>query len=176
MLNPFDLNDALDSMVVLVDSREQRTAQAKRRYEQFGVPYETHKLDYGDYSARFTLPSGEEFSLADKVIVERKMGLDELCMCFCQERGRFEREFERIKSSGAKCYLLVENAEWEKAYNGRYRSQMRPSALVASILAFTARYNCVPIFCKAETSGKMIHDILYREGKERLERVLETDD
>lgn len=176
MLNPFDLSDALDSMVVLVDSREQPTARAKRRYAGFGVPYETHKLNYGDYSAKFTLPGGNVLSLENDVVVERKMNLDELCMCYCQQRGRFEREFERIKASGAKCYLLVENATWENAYAGRYRSQMRASALVASILAYTARYNCVPIFCKAETSGKMIHDILYREGKERLERILDTDD
>lgn len=176
MLNPFDLSDALDSMVVLVDSREQPTAQAKRRYAAFGVPYETHKLNFGDYSAKFTLPGGNVLSLENDVVVERKYDLTELCMCYCQQRGRFEREFERIKASGAKCYLLVENATWEKTYNGQYRSQMRASALVASILAYTARYNCVPIFCKAETSGKMIHDILYREGKERLERILDTDD
>lgn len=104
------------------------------------------------------------------------MSFDELCMCFCQQRGRFEREFERIKASGAKCYLLIENASWEKAYNGQYRSQMRSNALIASILAYTARYNAVPVLCKAETSGKLIHDILYREGKEVLERVLDIAD
>lgn len=173
MVNPFDLNDALDSMVVLIDTREQPTMQAKRRYEQFGVPYERHKLDFGDYSAKFTLPDDKVFTLENIAVVERKMNLDELCMCFCQQRGRFEREFERIKAAGAKCYLLVENATWEKSYNGQYRSQMRPNSLVASILAFCARYNAVPIFCKAETSGKVIHDILYREGKEALERLLD---
>ena len=104
------------------------------------------------------------------------MDLTELCLCFCQQRGRFEREFERIKASGAKCYLLIENATWEKAYNGQYRSQMRSKALIASILAYTARYNAVPVFCKAETSGKLIHDILFREGKEALERVLDVAD
>lgn len=173
MVNPFDLNDALDSMVVLIDTREQPTMQSKRRYEAFGVPYERHKLDFGDYSARFRVSDDEWYSLENCVVVERKMNFDELCMCFCQQRGRFEREFERIKASGAKCYLLIENAAWEKAYNGQYRSKMRPNALVASILAFCARYNAVPVFCKAETSGKLIHDILFREGKEALERVLD---
>lgn len=176
MVNPFDLNDSLDSMVILCDSREQPTAQAKRRYAQFGVPYETRKLNYGDYSAKFKLPSGEWFSLERVAVIERKMNFDELCMCFCQQRGRFEREFERIKASGAKCYLLIENATWENAYIGRYRSQMKPQALIASILAFCARYNAVPIFCKSETSGKLIHDILYREGKEALVEVLENAD
>lgn len=175
MVNPFEFSDALDSMVILTDTREQPTAQAERRYKQFGVPYERHKLDFGDYSAKF-LVNGEWLSIEQKAIVERKMGLGELCMCYCQERKRFEREFERIKESGARCYLLIEDATWEHIYAGKYRSQMRPNSLVASVLAYTVRYNAVPIFCRAETSGRLIHDILYREGKEFLERYMDDAD
>lgn len=175
MLNPFDLNDALDSMIVLVDTREQPTAQALRRLNALGVPYETKKLNFGDYSAKFLLPGGEWHSFENDVVIERKMSTDELCMCFCQQRDRFEREFERIKESGAKCYLLIEGANWENIYSGHYRSRMNPKSLIASILAFCARYDAVPIFCKAETSGKLIHDILYREGKERLEVIMDDE-
>lgn len=135
-----------------------------------GCPYERIALSFGDYSAKFPLPNGEWLSLQDKVVVERKMHLDELCHCFCQERPRFTREFERAKEANAKVYLLIEGATWENAYNGKYRSQMRSSALIASMLAWLARYDCQMIFCKAETSGKIIKDILYREGKERMER------
>lgn len=175
MVNPFDFNDALDSMVILVDTREQPTVQAQRRYAAFGNPYERQKLDFGDYSAKFKLPSGEWFSLENSVVVERKMNIDELCMCFCHQRERFEREFERIKAAGAKCYLLVEGAAWEKFYNGQYRSKMTSNSLVASTLAFCARYGIVPVYCKMETSGKLIRDILYREGKERLEVILDDE-
>jgi hypothetical protein len=48
---------------------------------------------------------------------------------------------------------------------------MLPQALVASLLAFLSRYNCQLIFCKPETSGKLIHDILYREMKENLSNM-----
>ena len=102
------------------------------------------------------------------MIVERKMSLDELCMCFGRERDRFCREFERIAANGAKPYMLVEGASWELIYAGKYRSQLSPAALSASILAWSARYNCCTLFCKAETSGRLIHDILYREAKEIL--------
>jgi ERCC4-type nuclease len=169
-MNPFDINDALDGMVCLVDSREQDTSRLRARLKQMNCPNERMKLDFGDYSAKFPMPSGEWFSLADKVAVERKMHLDELCACYCRERERFAREFERAKEAGAKIYLLIEDATWENAYNGKYRSQMRSSALIASMLAWLARYDCQMIFCKAETSGKIIKDILYREGKERMER------
>ena len=155
-------------MKICVDSREQATEQSKRRYADFGVPWERGKLDFGDYSAVFTLPDGTEFSLKDKAVVERKMSLTECCGCFTHDRERFTREFERAKAVNAKIYLLIENASWELAYNGKYRSQMKPQALIASVLAWLARYDCQIIMCKAETSGRLIHDILYREGKERL--------
>ena len=169
-MNPFDLNDSLDNMVVLVDTREKPTKAAERRYSQFGCKHERVALSFGDYSAKFPLPNGEWFSLADKVVIERKMHVDELCNCYCQSRQRFISEFVRAAEAGAKIYLLVENTSWEQVYTGKYRSKMRQTALVASILAWSARYNCIPIVCKAETSGKLIKDILYREGKERMER------
>lgn len=167
-MHPIEVESALQTMCILVDSREQETKQSKRRYESFGVPWERGKLGFGDYSALFTLSDGLTLDLRDSVVIERKMSLDELCGCYTHGRARFEREFERAKAVNAKIYLLIEDASWELAYNGRYRSQMRPQALIASILAWLARYDCQIIMCKAETSGKLIHDILYREGKERL--------
>lgn len=167
-MHPIDIESTLKTMVITVDSREQATEQSKRRYADFGVPWERGKLDFGDYSAVFTLPDGTEFSLKDKICVERKMSLDELCGCYTHGRARFEREFERAKAVNAKIVLLIEEASWEKAYNGKYRSQMKPQALVASMLAWLARYDCQIIMCRAELSGRMIHDVLYREAKERL--------
>ena len=169
-MHVLEMNDALDGMRVIIDSREQDTPRLKARIAQMECSNRRDKLDFGDYSAEFPLSNGEWFSLADKVAVERKMHLDELCACFCQERERFAREFERAKQAGAKTYLLIEDATWENAYNGKYRSQMRSTALIASILAWLARYDCQVLMCKPETSGKLIKDILYREGKERMER------
>lgn len=92
-------------------------------------------------------------------------------MCYCQQRGRFEREFERALEAHSKLYLLVEGGSWENVYTGKYRSQMNPKSLVGSILAWLARYNCQLMFCKKETSGQLIKDILYREGKEALLKI-----
>ena len=169
-MNPFEIDEALDGMVCLIDTRERDTIRLRARMQQMGCPYERIALNFGDYSAKFPLPNGKWFSLADKVVIERKMHIDELCHCYCQDRGRFTREFERAKEAGAKIYLLIENATWEHIYNKKYRSKMRSTALVASIFAWLARYDCQVIFCKAETTGLIIKDILYREAKERLER------
>ena len=98
------------------------------------------------------------------------MDLDELAGCFTRERARFRREFERARDAGARVYLFVENATWENLVNGKYRSKFAPAAFEASLLAWQARYGFSLIFCKEETSGRLIKNILFRELKERLER------
>ncbi|MCC8101183.1 MAG: ERCC4 domain-containing protein [Clostridiales bacterium] len=167
----FEIDRSLASMVILVDTREKPTKMLKDRMEMTGLPYERRKLDVGDYSCACTLPDGSELDFSRHVVLERKLSLDELCMCFGKERKRFEREFERAKEAGTKIYLLVEGGAWEKVYNGKYRSLYNPKALVASIDAYRARYGMQLDFCKAETTGKVIRDILWRELKEYLSEV-----
>lgn len=178
-MSVFEINKALESMTIYVDTREQKTARAAMRYSQFGVPYERKKLDFGDYSCKFDLSDGKVFDLASLVSIERKQSFDELAMCYCTERKRFTAEFERAKEANAKVYLLVEGETWERAYNGSYRSKMAPQSMVASMLAWLARYDCQLLMCQTQTSGMLIRDVLYREGKERLERgdadCLKTD-
>ena len=167
-MNNFDLEKTLSTMTIICDSREHATAEAKKRWESFGVPYRIQGLRSGDYTAEFILPNGETFSLENYAVLERKMSVDELCGNFCQNRARFIREFERIKEAGAKAYIVVEGASWETIYNHRYHSKMSPQALVASLTAWMARYNAHIIFCKAETFPKLCREILYREAKEIL--------
>ena len=45
---------------------------------------------------------------------------------------------------------------------------MKPTALVGSLTTWLARYNCQLLFCQADTSGHLIHDVLYHEMKEQL--------
>ena len=167
-MHPVDVDASLKSMVCLVDTREQDTPAFRERISHFDQ-WERHKLDAGDYSAKFLLPDSSWFFLP--VAIERKYAINELCMCYCQQRGRFEREFERALEAHSKLYLLVEGGSWENVYSGKYRSQMNPKSLVGSILAWLARYNCQLMFCKKETSGQLIKDILYREGKEALLKI-----
>ena len=114
--------------------------------------------------------NGTEINCERLFAIERKMSLDELAACYTHDRARFTREFERAQDCGTKIYLLIENATWENLFNGKYRSKFGSNAFAASVLAWLARYDCQIIFCKSETSARLIHDILYRELKERLER------
>ena len=163
----WQIQDCLDSMTILCDTREQPSERAEKRYKAFLCPYRREKLDYGDYTAVFTL-NGSEIKI--KAAIERKMNLEELSSCLTHDRDRFRREFERASADNASVYLLVEDASWEALINGRYKTRFNPRAFFASLTAWIARYNLKPIFCKKEMSGALIHQILYRELKERLER------
>ena len=169
-MDHFSVKQALSSMSILCDTREQDTLRARKRMEQVGVPIERVALSFGDYSAKC-----DALDLRNCVAIERKMDMDELAHCYCQNRKRFIREFERAKKAGAKMYLLIENGSLDAAYAGNYRSRVHPSSLVASIMAWLARYNCQLLFCNASNTGKVIHDILYRELKERLEGMPEDE-
>lgn len=164
-----EVESALDTMKILVDNREQDTPRARSRYAQFGVPYERTTIQTGDYSAKFLLPDGSGwYDMSSDIVVERKYSLDELCMCFGSERKRFIREFERAKENNIRMWLLLENSSFKDAYAGRYRSKYKPKSLIASLLAFQARYNCRIVMADESVSGRLIHDILYYEGREIL--------
>lgn len=165
-MNHFDVDDALKTMTVIVDTREQDTEKARQRMRRIGVKTIREKLDFGDYSVRCSC-----LDLRDQVAIERKMSLVELSQCFFQNRSRFKREFERAKEKNAKIYLLVEGGSFEKIYRHQYKTKVNPKAYIASLLAWLARYDCQIIFCDELTSGDLIHDILYRELKERLEAM-----
>ena len=173
-MDHFEIAEALSTFRILVDTREQATPKAVERYESFGVPYERTTLSYGDYCGMITLNGSSIYDISKAVkascVIERKMSLDELASCFTRSRDRFRREMERACSNHSTVYLLVENGSYEGIIKHRYKSRYNPTAFLASLTAWMVRYNIIPIFCKAETSGQIIKEILYRDMKERLER------
>ena len=169
-MTAYETEKALKTMRILVDTREQPTEQSRARYAAFGCPYERRKLDFGDYSAEFETEGGV-VSLSGRIAIERKMGFGEIASNFTRERERFAAEFDRAKAAGGKIILVVEGGNWEMAYRGQYRSQMKPQSLIASLLTWEARYNAPVFICTQATTGRLIHDILRYEGREYLLRL-----
>ena len=170
-----EIDGALQTLTILVDTRDQDTPLFRKRMRRVGFPTKRKKLNFGDYSCS-VIADGAEVDLSASFAIERKMSLDELAQCYTRGRGRFEREFERARDAGAKIYLIVEGATWEGAYNGLYRTRMHPHSLIASMTAWLARYNCQMLMCKAETTPILIHDLCYRDAKEHLERMCNEPD
>ena len=173
-MDAFTQKTVLQTFEILVDTREQQTKQSQKRYNSFGSQYKRATLSYGDYAYNAILPSGNKIYDDSKTIyplcaVERKMNLDELAGCYTNGRQRFQKEFERAKEHQCRIYLICENSSWENLLNGKYRSMFHKNAFTASTIAWMVRYNMNVIFCKEETSGRLIKEILYRDLKERLE-------
>lgn len=171
----FEEMQILESMEILVDTREQRTAKAEQRYNSFGVPYSRATLSYGDYTANFTLLDGGKLYDISKTInpiciVERKMNLDELAQCFTHSRERFEKEFHRATANNCFIHLICEDGSYEKIEGHKYKSKFPPKSFLASITAWERRYNIHFHFCSSLESGHLIKEFLYRDMKERIER------
>ena len=177
-----EIENVLATMSVLVDNREQPNRRAENRYKTFGVPFFRTTLNYGDYTYNAEINGKLIYDLSETikpdVVVERKMSLEELSGCFTEKReseskelgvrNRFEKELFRAKQNNAKVYLLVEDSTWEKLILGNYNTKFNATSYLASLTAYQARYDLSIIFCKHETSGKLIKEILYRELKEKL--------
>jgi len=174
-LTHFEEMQILNSMEILVDTREQRTSKAEQRYKSFGVPYSRATLSYGDYTANLTLLDGEKlYDISDTInpicIVERKMNLDELAQCFTHSRDRFEREFLRAKDHDCFIHMICEDGSYEKIEGHKYKSKYPPKAFLASITAWQRRYDIHFHFCSSLETGRLIKEFLYRDMKERIER------
>lgn len=165
----FEIKKMLNSMICLYDTREQETEALKKRLGGLKCPSERFKLDYGDYSLAYIDLDGNKVYMADKIAIERKMNLDELCNCFTSGRERFEKEFIRARESGAKIHLLIEEANYEKMLNGGYKSKLNPDSLIASYFAWANRYDIQLHFCHKETTPRLIYKILYYFLKTYLE-------
>lgn len=182
----FEIENTLKTITILVDTREKPTEEYQRRLRDMECDYKTEALPYGDYSCKVSLPNEETLDFSRKVVVERKQNFDEIIQNFLDQdsiqmnadgikTNRFQREFLRASTDGCRVYLLIENASWENALNGKYRSRLHKNAFTAFLLAWMVRYRLIPIFCKAETTGKLIKEILYREVKEYLQNMEEGE-
>ena len=173
-LNPVEAEECLRNIVYCYDTREQPTASLDKRLEYL-QPCVREKLNAGDYTAKTLLPDGTWFYVP--CAIERKMSLSEAAGNFCHERERFTNEFNRARDAETRLCLLIEQASWESAYAGAYRSKMKPQSLVASLLAWFARYDTPIFMCsRPETGGKLIRDILKYEMREALEGMIDYGD
>ena len=171
----FEIENLLKTINIIVDSREHPGKQFDERVKSFGCAWERRKLDQGDYSYKYTDLDGREISMDKRLIIERKMNLNEIANNFGRERQRFIREFERAKAENTQVYILIEDDSWEDAYKGtygkdaRHRSKYSAKAMIGSLTAWEHRYNARIRFCKKSRSGQMIKDICHYHLKEILE-------
>ena len=139
-------------------------------------------LKVGDYTIAVQLPNGEVINFQDKVVIERKADLNELCCNFFDKKDeegktRFERELDRAKEQGIKVILLVEvDNMHSKILSSKYfrfdkASKVSPASFNAILRSLQAKYDISIEYFKREHSARLIHDVLYYHAREYLKNL-----
>ena len=153
-----EIEALVKTIVVLIDTREQKNIHITDYLDKIKVPYKEMALDHGDYS--FYIPKNEAYGITrdlyftDIVTVERKGCLEELSGNFCNGRARIEEEFTRKKG---RMYLMVEDATYEDIVRHNYDTQYNPVSFIATIDTFEARYNIQTSFISKVAAGYFIY-------------------
>lgn len=141
--------------VVVVDTREQTPLTFTR------LPSVTGTLTTGDYSF---VGAQELFA------IERKSIADLAGCCSGSNRDRFERELHRLRGYRFKRLLVVgTRAEVEQH---RYRSQITPKAVLATLAAFEVRYDVPVVWSPTpEDAAAQIEAWVWWFGRELIQQV-----
>ena len=159
-----ELKELLKSIVILVDTREQKNQHLINYWDSKKIQHETMKLDFGDYS--FKIPANEDLGITrdlyfdSEIAIERKAHLEELSGNLCQGRTALENEF--IRANNSNLYLLIENASYEDIVTHNYKTEYNPKSFVASLFSFADRYDFSINFIKDNKfSGQFIYFTFY---------------
>lgn len=165
-----ELKQLLQSLVILIDTREQENGYIQAYLEKQGIAYAGRKLDFGDYS--LMLPASPDMGIVrdiyftGAIAIERKASLEELSGNLTHDRARFEAEL--IRASRSKLYLMVENASYADIIGHNYRTQYDPKAFLAALKTFEIRYGLRLTFVPAAYAGNYIYHTFYYYLREYL--------
>ena len=139
-------------------------------------------LKVGDYTVAVQLPNKEVVNFKDKIVIERKADLNELCCNLFDKKDeegktRLERELERAKEQGIKVYLVVETTDMHskilssKHFRYDKASKVSPASFNALLMTLCSRYSISVWYTDKHNAGRLIHDILYYEAREYLKNI-----
>lgn len=161
--------EIVDSIVIVIDTREKKNEHIRRVFDDKNVPYVSKKLEYGDYS--FYLKANPELGIPkdlwfDKeIIIERKGSLEELSGNLTKERARFEKELALAPSHK---FLLIEDSTYRDIAKHNYDTEFNPKSFLASLHAFGFRYDMPFIFLPKTVSALFIKKTFEAYLKELL--------
>ena len=135
------IKQIIDTIVIVVDSREQKNQHITSMFDKYGINWERRKLNSGDYSAYVPINEElgifEEINLENELCVERKKDCDEIIQNLTKHKDRFYREFER---TNAKIPILIEDS-FKNACTGNYISKVTSKQFLGALFSFCDKYD-----------------------------------
>ena len=159
-------NELRRKLKLIVDSRERKNDHIIAYLDRKKIPYEVRKLEVGDYSLMLG-----DLTLEDQVVVERKHGLEEVCVNIGKDRVRFENEMLFAKAFGIRVFLVIEGAGWGDIWRGTYRSvaDIPPEAVFDALIGWMVFYPVTILFCEEQDTAGHILRLLYFSALEELD-------
>lgn len=191
---------------IVVDSREKVNNHILNRFEE-GFEYKVSHHDMyvgkkstysdpvnyyiqekglktGDYTIAIQLPNKDVLNFQDKIVIERKADLNELCSNLFDSKSkdeegltRFERELKRAYEQNIKVHLVIETTDMHskilssKHFRYDKASKVNPKAFYSMLHTLATRYNLSIWYTDKKDSARLIHDILYYGAREFLKGV-----
>lgn len=158
-----EMKKILDSMVVIVDTREQNNQHIIDFFNKKNIPYRTVKNDFGDYTAM--IPKGtigqftSDIYFDRDIAIERKNSIDEIAGNLKDEAYRLKKELAHMNMYDIKYFFFVEDKDFHfNLRNGNYRSQYDPFTLMQRIKkGIEAEYNTVIVPVDKQVMGSEIY-------------------
>jgi len=138
-----------EEITAIVDTREQNALDLAPLQTTPGT------LATGDYSV---------LGLESVVSIERKSESDMLS-CIGTDRERFDREVQRLLAYPVRA--LVVESSWQRFETGGWRSHVRPSAAVASLLGWSAMGLPIVMSGDHATAGRYVSRMLFIAARRR---------
>ena len=160
-----------ENFVICYDTREHESKNDHilEYFDKNKISYKKQKIDEGDYTAIITKrpDMGIYRDLYFPVAVERKNSVNELVGNLTEETDtrddiRLIRELYRAKMKGIRISLIIEEKNGiEKIKSGKYKSLMKPKAVMGRLSSIQDLYLQDTIFTDKENSGYEIYRKLY---------------
>ena len=144
-----EMKKILDSLVILIDTREQSNQHIIDFFNKKGINYKTMKLDFGDYSCM--LPAGtigkftSDIYFDRDIAIERKNSIDEIAGNLKEDAARLKKELAHMNMYQIRYLFFVEDPNFEENLRqGNFRSQYDPFTLMQRLYkGIEAEYNTV---------------------------------
>jgi ERCC4-type nuclease len=154
--------------VCQIDSRERKNDHIKVAFDKAGIAWFVSKLPCGDYA---------DFD-RQRVTVERKGSIQEICGNLAQVHERFRAELIRAERIGIQIILLIENSEsiktlsdvrhWVNPRLALSKYALSGFELYRRMVTVSNRYNLPIFFCEPSQTGATILNILEHPGNYKL--------